>query len=157
VRRLNKKDLAMTVFWVVAFIAIFHTVSIFFQQLDIATIPEPFKPYVIVVVTFFSSNVVAFFAALTTNVFGYLVHYFRSNLQEEYNPNKMYETIAKYVALFTTIDTIVALFTAYAVDIPELRLIALAIELSFVVALALISVYKQLKEPIIENIQAMPP
>ena len=90
-------------------LAAFTSATALIQQVPTESVPELLLPIWGYIVTFFSLAPVITVIAFGRNILGFLVNYFKTNHGEEYDFDKLGETLTFYIGTLTTILTIASL------------------------------------------------
>lgn len=143
----DKKAAGTAILFVVLLLVVFTTVIAYIQTVDIADVPEAYRPHWSLIASFFTSGLGAFLVAISWNVYGYLAAYYKSGKVEQYDTNKLYMTLAKFAAFFTTIDSVMAIAELTFGKYPEFWLISIILKAVFITVIAIISELKRLQAP----------
>jgi len=84
-------------------LAVFTSAAVLIQQVPIESVPELLLPVWEYIVTVFSLAPVITVIAFGRNILGFLVNYFKENHQEEYDFDKLGETLTLYIGVITTL------------------------------------------------------
>lgn len=84
-------------------IGVFIGVSELVTQIQVSDVPVMLQGVWEYIVTFFVLAPVITIIAFGRNIYGYLVEYFKSEHSEEYDLNKLGETLTVYIGVITTL------------------------------------------------------
>jgi len=99
----NAKKTGLVLLTAIMLLAVFTGISTYVSQVPIDSIPEPLLGFWGYVVTFFALAIVTTVVGFSRNILGYLAEYFKENHSEEYDLNKLGETLALYVGVITMV------------------------------------------------------